>query len=79
MTEEPKYYRFPVGSVLVRKTGEKIEKRGKRGVWEDAPQLYPRFVLPDSELIEISEEEALQMMGDRVRYSIAGRVTVQKP
>jgi len=63
--EETKYYRFSVGSVIVRRTGNKIEKMGRRGVWEDAPQLYWRFVAPDSDLIEITEEEAERMMENR--------------
>ena len=71
--EETKYYRFSVGSVIVRRTGNKIEKRGKRGVWEDAPQLYRRFVLPDSDLTEISEEEALRMMKNRTTFKVYTR------
>ncbi len=55
---ETRYYRFSVGSVIVRRTGEKIEKKGRSGVWEAAPQLAWRFVTEDESLIEISAEEA---------------------
>ena len=56
--EETKYYRFPVGNVIVRRTGNKIEKKGKNGIWEDATDLAWRFVAPDSDLIPITSEEA---------------------
>lgn len=58
MDEKTRYYRFPVGSVIVRKTGNKVEKKGKRGVWENAPYLLWRFVTGDSDLTEITPEEA---------------------
>ena len=34
-----RYYKFVSGSVIVRRTGDKIEKKGKKGVWEDASNL----------------------------------------
>ncbi len=61
--EETSYYRFPVGSVLIRKTGDKIEKKGKSGVWEDGSNLAYRFASGDTNLIEISEEEARELFG----------------
>ena len=55
--EETKYYRFPVGSVLIRKTGDRIEKKGKSGVWEDASNLAWRFSSGDMDLTEVSTDE----------------------
>ena len=58
MDEKTRYYKFLSGSVIVRRTGDKIEKKGKKGVWEDASNLAWRFSRDDDSLIEISEEEA---------------------
>ena len=58
MDEKTKYYRFKAGSVIVRRTGDRIEKKGKKGVWEEAQNLAWRFARDDDALIEISEEEA---------------------
>ncbi len=58
MDEKVHYYKFIAGSVIVRRQGDKIEKNGKNGVWEDAQNLLWRFVGDDDSLIEISEEEA---------------------
>lgn len=55
--EETKYYRFPVGSVLIRKTGDLIEKKGKSGVWENAMDLAWRFYHGDMDLTEVSPDE----------------------
>ncbi len=57
------YYRFPVGQVIVRRKGNIIEKKGKKGIWEDAPDLLWRFVAEDSALIELSPEEAADLPG----------------
>ena len=59
MDEETHYYRFTTGSVIVRRTGDRIEKKGKNGTWEAAPNLIRRFARDDDALIEISREEAL--------------------
>ncbi|MCR5778901.1 MAG: hypothetical protein K6G84_16030 [Lachnospiraceae bacterium] len=59
MVEKTRYYKFIAGEVIVRCTGNKIEKKGKSGVWEDAPNLRWRIVTDDDALIEITEEEAL--------------------
>ena len=58
MEEKTHYYKFIAGSVIVRRTGDKIEKKGKSGVWEDAKNLGWRFSRDDDALIEITEEEA---------------------
>ena len=56
--EETKYYRFEKGEVIVRRTGDIIEKRGKNNIWEPAPQLRYRFMSGNMSLTEISKEEA---------------------
>ncbi len=72
MDEKTRYYRFIAGSVIVRRTGDRIEKKGRSGVWEDAPNLAWRFSRDDDALIEITEEEALRTIfqqrkdGDRL-------------
>ena len=53
------YYRFQAGSVIVRRIGDRIEKKGKKGIWEDASNLAWRFVRDDDSLVEISEDEAI--------------------
>ena len=60
MDEKTHYYKFTAGSVIVRRTGDRIEKKGKKGVWEDAQNLAWRFARDDDSLIEISEEEAFK-------------------
>jgi hypothetical protein len=60
MDEKTQYYKFIAGSVIVRKTGNKIEKKGSSGVWEDASNLAWRFARDDDALIEITEAEALK-------------------
>ena len=65
--EETRYYRFTLGSVIVRRTSGKIEKNGKKGIWEEAPELARRFVADDDGLIEISKEEASQILTDTGR------------
>ena len=57
MCEKTRYYRFDRGNVIVRRTGDRIEKKGKSGVWEDAPNLRIRFISGDDSLIEISPDE----------------------
>ena len=58
MEEETKYYRFDRGNVIVRRTGDLIEKKGKNNIWEPAPDLRYRFMLGNMSLNEISKEEA---------------------
>ena len=52
-----KYYRFEKGGVLVRKCGERVEKKGADGVWRDAPELLWRFQSGDLSLEEVAPEE----------------------
>ena len=59
MEQGYKYYRFPVGEVIVRRSGDKIEKKGKKGIWEDAPDLMWRFARDDDALIEMSQDEVM--------------------
>ena len=61
---EVKYYRFDVGDVIIRQTGDLIEKKGKNKVWEEAPQLRRRIQYGDTDIIEITEEEAMRLSGD---------------
>ncbi len=58
MDNKPRYYKFPVGSVVLRRSGDKLEKKGKKGIWEDASNQLWRFYSGDDDLIEISPEEA---------------------
>ena len=57
--EDVKYYRFSAGEVIVRRRGDKIEKKGKMGIWEDAPELMWRFYSDDPSLIEIPGDEKM--------------------
>lgn len=65
MDENTQYYKFIVGSVIVRRTGQKIEKIGKNGVWEDASKMAYRFVRDDDMLVEITKEEARDLLAKR--------------
>ena len=56
--EETKYYRFDIGNVVVRRTGDIIEKMGKNNIWEPAQHLLFRFMSDNMSLTEISKEEA---------------------
>ena len=56
--EETKYYRFDAGNVIVRRTGDLIEKIGKNNVWEPAPHMRYRFMSGNMSLTEITKEEA---------------------
>ncbi len=58
MDNKTRYYKFPVGSVVLRRSGDKLEKKGKKGIWEDASNQLWRFYSGDDDLIEISPEEA---------------------
>ena len=51
--DEMKYYRFVKGNVLVRKCGDKVEKKGADGVWRSAPELLWRFMSGDLSLAEV--------------------------
>ena len=62
MDEKTRYYKFTAGSVIVRRTGTRIEKYGKKRVWEYAPNLAWRFASDDDSLVEISEEEAMEII-----------------
>ncbi len=62
MDEVTRYYRYPVGSVILRRTGNTIEKFGKNRVWEDASNQLWRFCGDDDSLTEISKEEAYTIM-----------------
>lgn len=65
MDEKTQYFKFTVGSVIVRKTGQKIEKIGRKGVWEDASQMAYRFLKGDDMLDEITKEEAASLLAKR--------------
>ena len=53
-----RYYRFESGNVILRRTGDKVEKFGKDGVWIYKPHLMSRFLNGEEGLVEISEKEA---------------------
>lgn len=53
--EKMKYYRFEKGNVLVRKCGDKVERKGADGVWRSAPELLWRFMSGDMSLVEVDE------------------------
>ena len=68
--EETRYYRFDIGDVIVRRTGDRIEKRGKNNIWEPAPHLRYRFMSGNMSLTEISKEEADKII---VQQNTAGK------
>lgn len=55
--DKMRYYRFEKGSVLVRKCGSKVEKKGADGVWRSAPELLWRFLSGDTSLIELDAKD----------------------
>ena len=63
--EVTKYYRYDIGNVIVRRTGDLIEKRGKNNIWEPAPHLRYRFMSGNMSLTEISEEEAEKIIAQQ--------------
>ena len=60
--EETKYYRYDIGNVIVRRTGDLIEKMGKNNIWEPAQHLRYRFMSGNMSLTEISKEEAEKLI-----------------
>ncbi len=65
--EETKYYRYDIGNVIVRRTGDLIEKMGKNNTWEPAPHLIYRFMSGNMSLTEISQEDAEEMIKQHKR------------
>ena len=55
--DEMRYYRFEKGTVLLRKCGDKVEKKGNDGVWRSAPELLWRVVSGDMSIEEVSPDE----------------------
>ena len=68
--EETKYYRFDIGDVVVRRSGDLIEKLGKNNIWEPAPHLRYRFMSGNMSLTEISKEEAENLFKQHSREEI---------
>ncbi len=68
--EETKYYRFDIGDVIVRRSGDLIEKLGKNNIWEPAPHLRYRFMSGNMSLTEISKEEAENLIKQHSREEI---------
>ena len=64
---ETRYYRFESGNVILRRTGDRVEKFGKDGVWIYKPHLMSRFLNGEEGLIEITEEEAKKFVEARRR------------
>jgi hypothetical protein len=64
--EKTIYYKFDVGSGLMRKTGARFESLGKDGKWFENPGLFRRFLGGDMDFEEIPEEEA-RRIADRKR------------
>lgn len=56
--EKTKYYKFDIGSGLMRKTGPKLESLGKDGEWFENHRLLRKFFGGDMDFEEIPEEEA---------------------
>ena len=65
--EETRYYRFESGNVILRRTGSRVEKFGRDGVWTYQPSLLSRFMNGMEGLEEISEEEADRFVSERKR------------
>lgn len=62
---ETRYYRFESGDVILRKTGNRVEKFGRDGVWTYRPSLISRFMNGEEGLVEITEQEAERLIGER--------------
>ena len=61
--EETRYYRFDEGNAILRRTGDRVEKFGRDGVWVYRPHLISRFANGEEGLEEISEKEAERLVG----------------
>lgn len=57
MNEGTEYYRFPIGNVILRKKGDVLEKKGRKGIWEDASDQLWRFADGDLNLEKIDYQE----------------------
>lgn len=64
---ETRYYRFDSGDVILRRTGDRVEKFGRDGVWVYRPHLISRFANGEEGLEEISEKEAMRLVAERQR------------
>lgn len=63
-----KYYRFNSGNGGLRKTGFKVEYLDMNGDWIENPDLLRKFVNKDTDIHEITEEEALELVRSRKGY-----------
>lgn len=63
--EETRYYRFESGNVILRRTGDRVEKFGKAGSWVYKPYLMSYFMNGEEGLQEISEQEARRIVEER--------------
>ncbi len=63
-----KYYRFNNGDGGLRKTGLKVEYLDMNGDWIENPDLIKKFVNKDTDIHEITEEEAVELVRSRKGY-----------
>lgn len=59
--QEPRYYRFESGNVILRRIGDRVEKLGRDGVWVFEPYLMSYFLNGEEGLVEITEQEAREL------------------
>ncbi len=62
-----RYYRFESGNVILRRTGDRVEKFGRDGVWIYQPSLLSRFMNGEEGLVEITEQEAMRFVAEHQR------------
>ena len=65
--EETRYYRFDEGNAILRRTGDRVEKLDKNGVWNYRPYLMSYFMGGREDLEEISAQEARRIFEERHR------------
>ena len=62
---ETRYYRFASGNVILRRTGDVVEKFGRDGTWHYQPHLLSYLMNGEDEPREITEEEAQAFVAGR--------------
>lgn len=65
--EKTRYYRFDTGNALLRRTGDRVEKLDRDGVWTYKPYLISYFMGGSEGLEEVSEQEARRILEERHR------------
>ena len=71
--EKTTYYKFDIGSGLMRKTGSMVESLGKDGEWFENRGLLRKFFGGDTDYEEIMKEEAELIAKKRRQGSVKKR------